>query len=436
VLQSPCAIGIGDAYEPDNGNGGAFTGVQVTRFQDTSQYLCGSAPTVPTVTTFQSSVGGLAFAPNIGGGYSDAIALLLGVGGYRYAQDVFQADIGQIVPIGAAYDLASQPTPVPSTSPTAVASAAIITDASSVAILGTFSGAVGLITGPVAPAIVALTSLTQAPPQYGGAIPYAGTNYTLKPGIPPDNYSIIRASQNSTVVLVRGINHLVSFGVTQVATGYQLDAKAEDPNLGFGSPLLRGLGAIGMDSEDSSRALIGKGNVLTLVTGLPNAITESAHLTLPGTTIRAISIASTGIIAAVATDVGVSIISGVNGTAPTVLSAFTTTSVAGANQIPYITCAGQPTRLSTAYGVGFSDDEVPGTTNRYLVTLGSSVPAPITGTASCIYPASVVAIPINPATGTTPSPSPTSTSATPTPKQFTQNNVIAPPTGVDDFYVH
>ncbi|MBD5656190.1 MAG: hypothetical protein IAI50_13585, partial [Candidatus Eremiobacteraeota bacterium] len=172
IFASPCALAEGQAYEPDNGNAAGFNGVQVTRFQDKSAYLCATAPTTPTVTHFQSSVGGLAFAPDTGSGLSVAIALLAGPDGYQYAQDVFQADIGQIVPIGSAYNLAVPPTPTPSTTPSGVPAAAVITDASSVAIIGSFSESLALITGPNAQAIVALTSLTNAPPQYGSSVPY------------------------------------------------------------------------------------------------------------------------------------------------------------------------------------------------------------------------------------------------------------------------
>ena len=439
VLSSPCAPAVGQAYEPDNGNGLGFTGVQVARFQDTSLQLCSNVPVKPGTTNFQASVGGLAFAPDQGSGLSVAIALLLGPGGYRYAQDVFQADIGQIVPIGSAYDLATQPTPLPSATPNPNATAALIADASSVSVIGSFAQAVALITGPSAPSIVALTSLTNAPPQYGSSVPFAGTNYTLKPGIPPDNYSVIRTNEAATVALVRGVNHLVSFGITQVSSGYQFDAKAQDPNLGFGTPLLRGYGGVSIDPVDQTRALVAKGNVLTLVTGLPNAITETAHLVIPGTTIRAVRIAATGQVAAVATDVGLSIVTGIGGTTLAVLPAFTTTSVPNANQIPFVNCAGQTTTLSNVYGVGFSSSAQPGTTNDYLVVLGSSNPAPPAGTGSCTYPAAVVALPIDPATGVTPAPtsSPVGTAtASPAPRQFTQNNMIAPPAGVDDFFVH
>jgi hypothetical protein len=440
VLTAACNISTGQAYQPDNGVGLGFTGVQVARFQDTTGYLCSNVPARPTVTTFSSSVGGLAFAPDTGTGLSVALALLLGPGGYRYAQDVFQADIGQIVPIGTAYDLGSPPTPAPGTSPSPVATAQLITDASSVAIIGSFTQAVGLITGPGSQGIVALTSLSASPPQYGSSVPFAGGSYTLKP-IPPDVYSVVRAAGSGTVVLIRGVHYLVSFAVTQVATGYQFNAEAEDPNLGFGATVLRGTGAIAMDSSDSARALVGTGNVVTLVTGLPSAITETAHLTVPGTTIRAIRIGPNGLIAAVATDVGVSILTGVNGSTLSLVSTFTATSVPGANQLPFVNCAGQAATMTNVYGIGFSSAAVPSTSNDYLVALGSSNPAPATGSAACVYPASVVAIPFNPATGATPTPAPTTApspgvTSTPNPKQFTQNNMLAPPSGVDDFFVH
>jgi len=53
----------------------------------------------------------------------------------------------------------------------------------------------------------------------------------------------------------------------------------------------------------------------------------------------------------------------------------------------------------------------------------------------------VVAIPIVPTTGLTPSPAPSpspspSTTASPAVTQFTQNNVVAPPSAADYFLVH
>jgi len=436
-LQSPCANTFGQAYEPDNGNGGGVYGIQAARFQDASGYLCASAPSRPSITAFQAPVGGLAFAPNQGSGLSTAVALLLGQGGYRYAQDLFGASIGQLVPAGFPYDLAVQPTPLPSTTPNPNATAATISDASSTAIIGTFSQSIALFTGPSAQAIVALTSLTNAPPQYGSAIPFNGSTYTIQ--IPPDNYSIVQTSANSTVALMRGVNHLVSFGISVVGTGFQFNAEAQDPNLGFGSAGLRGSGAIAMGTTDVSRALVGKGNIVTLVTGLPTAINETARIAVPGTTIRAIQFSSTGAIAAVATDAGLTFLSGVNGASLSLVPAFTPTNVANANQLPYINCAGQPTTLTDVYGVGFSAGFIPGTSNQYVAALGTSNPPPQTGNVQCAYTGSVVAIPINPSTGSTPSPGPTvsaSPGASPTPSRFTQNNMILPPPGVDDFYVH
>jgi hypothetical protein len=436
-LTSPCAANFGQAYEPDNGNGGGLYGIQVGSFQDTDGFLCASAPSRPQVVVLQAPVGGLAFAANQGSGLSTAVALLLGSGGYRYVQAIFGANLGDLVPAGLPYDLAMQPTPLPSTTPNPTSTAATIADASSASIIGTFSGSLALFTGPNAPAIVALTSLADAPPQYGSAIPYNGSSYTIP--IPPDNYSIIQTTANSSLALVRGVNHLVSFGITVVATGFQFNAEAQDPNLGFGSPGLRGRGAIAMGTTDTTRALIGKGNIVTLVTGLPTAITETARIAVPGTTIRSIQFSSTGTTAAVATDAGLVFIAGVNGTSLSLVPAFTTTTTTYANQLPFINCAGQPTTLSNVYGVGYSANFIPGSSNQYIVALGTSNPPPTTGNVPCAYTGSVVAIPINPSTGTTPSPGPAATAspgASPTPGRFTQNNMILPPTGFDDFNVH
>ena len=159
-----------------------------------------------------------------------------------------------------------------------------------------------------------------------------------------------------------------------------------------------------IDPVDQSRALVGKGNVLTLVTGLPNAITETAHLRRSRNDDSLGRDHGDGPMAAVATDVGLSIVTGIGGSSLAVLPAFTPTSVPNANQIPFVNCAGQATTLSNVYGVGFSASSQPGTTNDYLVALGSSNPAPASGDRIVHVSGSHRRLPINPSTGATPAP--------------------------------
>jgi hypothetical protein len=445
---APCSISLGIAYEPDAGNGGSLHGIQYTHFEDNSENLCTTAATAnPMLVTFSSSVGGLSFSSDA----SDAIALLQNSsGGYSLAQDIFGTAVGSLTPVGAPYDLSVEPTPVPTLTPGASpnptqspANAPLISDAQSVSILGSSSSALAFALGtPVTgstPAIVALTSLTNAPPQYGGAIPFSGTSYTLT-SIPQVTRNIVRGltdANGTTVVLARGPQDLLAFSVTVVATGYQLNATADDTTLGSAATL-RGSGAMALDPADASRALIGGtssggGNTLTLVTGLPGAITRSATLALPGTSIRSIAITAGGVYAVVGTDVGIVSIGGVdsgslvfvppfapNPSYPTMVSAPS-----------YPNCNNATSTLTNVYSVGFSDDA------KYLVALGSGSGV----TCASGYNASIVAIPYNPASGSTPSPAPspsptTGATASPLPTQFTQNNIVAPPTGSDLMYVH
>ncbi len=83
--QSPCTLTLGLAYEPDGGNGTTFHGVQVSHFQANDSNLC-AAPAVnstPFPISFQSSVGTVAFSPQL----TEGIALLqVPTGGFPLAQ--------------------------------------------------------------------------------------------------------------------------------------------------------------------------------------------------------------------------------------------------------------------------------------------------------------------------------------------------------------
>jgi len=437
ALTSPCA-GAYAAYEPDGGTGPA--GVQTIRYATSVGTLCGMTPAAPTTVAFGSSVGSVGFAPNL----TTALALLRAPdGGYHYAQDVAGASLGQLVPVGAVYDLNAQPTAAPTTAPSPGATTSAsptptlvptIADASSVSIVGDATASVGLIVGPAATAIVALTSLTNAPPQYGSSIPFAGSGYKIAP--PTAVRSNVLVSADSAVALVRGPSDLLAFQISIVASGYQFNAVADDPTLGSGGVVLRGIGNIAFSPSSSARALVGgttatgTGNVLTLVTGLPTAITKGASLTLPGN-INSIAIDVGGTHAYVATDAGIVVVSGVSNGSLAVSAPFVSGAGSAANALPYTDCNGRATAMTNVASVRLSSYIDTGTSVGTLVALGRQ---PGTTCASGANDA-VVAIPIVPTTGLRPSPAP-STTASPAVTQFTQNNVVAPPSAADYFLVH
>jgi hypothetical protein len=447
-LSSPCASTVGIAYEPDGGNGNGFTGIQVSHFEDNSRHLC--ANVTPTTLAgsirLDSAVGPLAMAQDS----SDTVALLFNsaVDGYSFVQDLFGGEVGQLVPAGTPYDLSVAPTPIPTTTASSSASAsplpALIANGTSETILGDGTAGVALTVGPnTSPqGIVALTSLTNAPPQYGNYVPFSAPTYTLKTpaGTAFNNIramTVTNSTATTTTILARGTNDLIAIGVTAASTGYQFDVKAEDTNLGSNVPLV-GYGRMAIDPADSSRALVGgttSGNssLLTLVTGLPNAITESATLTLPGTITSIAYTPTGGAYAVVGTTAGIVVINGAgSGSALAVLTPF---SGATAYTPTYTNCNGTQSTLSNVASVGLSADL------QYLVALGTTPGV----TCASGYNASLVAVYFSSALGATPAPSsiPTPTAApsgspspSPVPTFFQQNNVIAPPTNADFLVVH
>jgi hypothetical protein len=303
--------------------------------------------------------------------------------------------------------------------------------------------------------MVALTNLTNAPPDYGLDVPFFGTTYTLT-SIPVLPRTVVQLSTAATAygntALVRGPDDLLSFSVSVAASGYLFNARADDPNLGSAT-LLSGKGNIALDPADGTRALVGGttaggSTVLTLVTGLPLSIVEAAKLTLPaGSNIHSIKIASNGQIAVVATDVGIYVVTGVNSSVLSLVMPFHASPAGGlANSVAYTNCNGGASQLTTVYSVDLSTGSVPGNAlDDYLVALGTApgVSCPSGNNAS------LVAIPFDPANGLLPSPTPSPT-ASPTPAPgtspvaptasppavFVQNNMIAPPTGADVLVVH
>jgi hypothetical protein len=438
-LQSPCASTLGVAYEPDGGNGNGFLGVQVTHFEDNGQHLCAavSPQSTPGIVNFAAPVGPIAFSQDL----SDSVALLFngGTNGYSYAQDVFGANVAQLVPAGPVYELNVAPTPQPSTS--ATLTPALMTDATSVSILGDGQLGVALIVSPntVPQSILALTGLTGAPVQYGNAVPFVGSTNTLTNPSSTSfgNVTSTTDSTGASSVLVRGRTDLLSVGVSSSVNGYQFNIAAEDTNLGSNVPL-RGNGAMAFSTVSSTRALVGgttsgASNKLTLITGLPNAVTETSSVVLPGT-INSIAYTPTyGTYAVVGTSAGIVVVSGVNSTTLTVLTPFGPGVTA--YRPTFTNCNGTRSTLTNIQSVAFSVDL------QFLVALG------VGDGVSCASGrnATLVAIPFQAAAGATPAPSslPTPTPApsgspspSPFPTFFQQNNVIAPPTNADYLYVH
>jgi hypothetical protein len=438
-LQSPCASTLGVAYEPDGGNGNGFDGIQVTHFEDNNQHLCGAVvpASTPGVVHFPEPVGPVAFSEDV----TDAVALLYNgsTNGYSYAQDIFGASVAQLVPVGQAYNLSVAPTPQPSTS--ATLTPALINDATSVSIVGDSSLGVALFVSPSSSpqSIVALTSLQNAPPQYGNSVPFVGSTNTLKNPSSTSFGNIVSYTDSSgaTTALVRGQTDLLAVGVTTTAIGYQFNIASEDTNLGSGLAR-RGYGAMALSPVSAARALVGgtsagASNRLTLVTGLPTSVTETATITLPGAINSIAYNPSYGTYAVVGTSAGIVVLNGVNSTTLSILTPFGPGITA--YRPTFTNCNGTRSTMTNILSVGFSADY------NYLVALG------VGDGVSCPsgHNATLIAVPFSAAAGSTPAPStlPTPTAApsgspspSPFPTFFQQNNVIAPPTNADYLYVH
>ncbi len=438
-LQSPCASTLGVAYEPDGGNGNGLHGIQVTHFEDNAQHLCAavSPASTPVAVNFAESVGPIGYSQDV----TDAVALLFngGTNGYSYAQDILGVSVAQLVPAGQVYDLSVAPTPQPSSS--ATLTPALMTDATSVSILGDDTLGVALVVSPATQpqSIVALTGLTTPPLQYGNSLPFIGSTNTLKNPSSTSFGNVISTtdSTGASSILLRGRTDLLSIAVTTTASGYQFNIAAEDPDLGS-NVLLRGPGAMAFSTVSSTRALVGgttsgASNKLTLITGLPNAVTETSSVILPGTINSIAYTPSYGTYAVVGTSAGIVVVSGTNSTALSVLTPFGPGVTA--YRPTFTNCNGARSTMTNVLSVGFSIDL------QYLVALG------VGDGVSCAsgHNATLVAIPFQAAAGATPAPStlPTPTPApsgspspSPFPTFFQQNNVVAPPTNADYLYVH
>jgi hypothetical protein len=146
---------------------------------------------------------------------------------------------------------------------------------------------------------------------------------------------------------------------------------------------------------------------------------------------HSVVITPNGQYAIVGTDAGLYVVNGVNGGALTPVAPFAPGPVSGVSSPAFVGCDANPHTLLNVASVGFSLDA------KYLIALGTG------SGVSCASGnnSSILAIPFNESTGSTPSPSPTvapatSPSPSPNPTLFTQNNVITPPTNADYLVVH
>ena len=305
----------------------------------------------------------------------------------------------------------------------------VVPDAYSIALLGTGATGEALVTGAGAAGILGVTSLTNAPPQYGGFIPFVGG--TINPPLYPRTNIVI--ASDTTYALVRGPLDLLVVSVTPSASGYHLQITQYSSALGYGaSASLRGDGAMAVSQEDTGRALFalpGGSNAIELVTGLPKNVTMTASLPLPSRP-HAVAITTSGAFAVVGADAGFYIISGIGSGQLMINAPFAPSPTSGmANSPAYVACDGSTRYLQNITSVAFAS-------NKYIVLYGTS---PGVSCPSGLN-SSIVVLPFNPATGSTPTPEPTpspspkppqgvtpSPTASPMPTQFTQNGVVTLP---------
>ncbi len=216
---------------------------------------------------------------------------------------------------------------------------------------------------------------------------------------------------------------LLSLQITVVGGGYGFRIMAENPNLGNNPAAAnqRGRGAMAFSPTDPSRALVAQApgtNDVTLVTGLPAALTATYTLTLPSRP-HSVAIASGGQMAVVGADNGYYVIGGVNTNVLTLLvptspGIYGTGTASSANQPSYVGADGVTHNLTNITSVAFSAD------GKYLAVLGSLTANSAGGGAN----ATLVALPFNQSAGASATPTPTNTTIPP--QSFTQNNIYVP----------
>jgi hypothetical protein len=422
----------GIAYLSDGGNGGSFRGLQVVHFENSGAVLCNS-PLV-TYVPFSGPLGPF-YIGSSGDVAVGAYALSDG-GPITQIQDVFGASLGNLIPVGSAYDVTSIPTPRPSITPTAVPSfPPVLSDVGGVAIVGAGTSAVALVAG-AGNGLLGVTSLALAPPQFGGYAPYVGGS--PDPGLGNRTSVVVAADDPPTSVLLRGPNDILGYHVTLVQSGYQFKLVSYATNLGYGNGLfLRGTGGMAINPADATHGVMIKApkpNDVVLLTSLPSAFNIGAVVTLPSVP-HSVAIATGGQVAVVGADNGFYVFKGVNGGTLGYVHPFAPNpNDARANAPKFRACDGHLYRMTNVSSIGFSQDQ------RYIIVVGTP-PGP-----NCAggRDASLIALPFNTATGGQPSPSPkpspTATPApgsspvptpTPVPTMYTVNGLINPPVDTD-----
>lgn len=435
---TPTPSTFGVAYLPDGGNGAGFNGVQFVHFEDTSSNLLPSPAyaATPAPVAFPAAVGPLAFATD----GSVAVAAMGGGSAYSQIQGIFGVTTANLVPAGLPYRSDVPPSPTAAPTVTAPATAiptstpqaeAVVADVRSISVFGTSTAAVALLQGNPA-GILGVSSLTQVPPLFSGFYSFnaVGGLATPAPGTHQFIASTTVAAGNTDTngnailgnALVRGTD-LFSLQISVVNAGYGFRIMAQNSDLGIhpASPNQRGRGAMAFSPADPARALVAQApgaNDVTLVTGLPAAITATSTVTLPSRP-HSVAIASGGKMAVVGADNGYYVLGGVDTSALTLLvptspGIYGTGTASATNQPSYIGADGLTHNLTNITSVRFSAD------GKYLVLLGSltanSTGGGTTGT--------VVALPFNQTAGASATPTPSAT--TTPPQSFTQNNFYAP----------
>lgn len=412
AIGTPSVASVGVAYVPDGGGAGQ-RGVEVVHFEDTSGNLL--AKPAPVAVVFPGAVEELAISSDttVGiGAMSRAAAAP-----YPLIQDLSGFTGASPVLVGPAYDAAIVPSPAPNATPTA---AAVIPDIAGVAVLGTGQQSVGLAVGGTN-GILATSALTNSsfPFAYGGFasfMPASGSTVTVPAGTRNNiTASPLSPTTGTFTVLVRGQDLLV-YDVTQnlSGSGYLFTITAEDATLGTTPSLLRGNGAMALTS-DGSRAVLAQAqgpDTVALITGLPTAIKVAATLTLPSRP-HSVAISPNGAYAAVGTDGGVFLVSGVSGS---------TLAMTGPLVATYTGSDGLSHQLVNVSSVGFTLD------GRYLVALALLNPGVSTVGSVVVLPFNQSAAPGSP----TPSPAPTGSLL---PTMFVQSGITTGGIDLDNLVV-
>jgi hypothetical protein len=394
----------GIAYIPDGGNASTH-GLQVVHFEDISANLLPSPAPSPALVAFSASVGPLAIASD--GSTAFSVDSPSSGAPFTLVQDIFGVGVS-ITPGGIAFDTTQTPAPSASATATPLASP-VIADVTGAAIVGTGFYSIGLLLGNGANAILGVSSLVNAPPQYAQIVPFSDTSFTLNPppAPSPGTRNNIVVSGDSTEALVRGAD-LIAFTLTSQGSGYQFNATAYSSTLGTHPNILRGSGGMAINPTSDGTALLLQApgaNDVTLISGLPGAINVVATVTLP-THPHAVAWAPNGQSAVVAADGGYYSFSGL-------ASALTLVSQTPGN-LSFIGCDGQTRSFASITSIHISSD------SRYLVLFGPS-------SASCSANGTLAALPYLPP-GATATPTPSGSTV---PSIFVQNNLVTPGTDQD-----